>query len=205
MYIVFLIPTAILISTLLIYQLIKRGLEFFLNDLNEKATEIGRIKNLNFMKELLTFFFNSNASETAQMVVDRSGSSGMMSESAFDDAAIFVGKDVENLYQEMNKSNEPRVEFEKIKFESGILRYILVTYGVLIALLEYVLIIYSILAGRTSLFNLFDGILLGGTVIISSVIVIIAIDLNRLSGRLNSMMESLTYSYSADSKNSATQ
>lgn len=189
-----LIPTVIVICTFIFYFGTKRGFDSFLHDIGEKTKEIIRISNLTFMKELLTFFFNSNASETAKFMIGNAQSGGSIREESLSDAAEFVGREVENLHSELSKSYVPRIEFEKIKFETTILRRMILIYGLLIGSLEYILILYSVIAGGSSLFNLYDGILLGGTVIIAGAMTLIVADIVRLSHRLDEIVDDLTFS-----------
>ena len=67
--ILYAIPSAILVATIVISRIVRGGFSEYINDLEQKVGELEGVLNLTFMKELLDFFVSSKASKAAERVV----------------------------------------------------------------------------------------------------------------------------------------
>jgi hypothetical protein len=195
--ILYLIPTAIVILTVIISRLSKGSFTGYIQDLESKVSEIENVLNLSFMKELLDFFVSSQASKAAERLVNSANDSPNSVSQAVSGAARSSGSEIEKLYGSMKRTLQPSVDLERVKFVSRMINQLIYLYGFSIAAIEYGLITtFLFLLQYATIANTLDGVFFGVTVIFGIFVIVIVVDLVRYSGKINSAMKKLTGEYS---------
>lgn len=194
--ILYLIPTAILVVTIVIARVVKGSFGDYIGDLEDKVSELENVLNLSFMKELLDFFVSSQASKAAERLVSSANDNPDSVSQAVSGAARTTGTDIEKLYSSMKRTLQPSVDLERVKFVSGMINRLIYLYGLSIAAIEYLLITATIMLPNHSISATLDGVFFGVTVIFGIFVIVIVFDLVRYSGRINSAMKKLTGDFS---------
>lgn len=191
-YILYLIPTSILVLTIVIARVVKNSFGDYIVDLEDKVSELENVLNLSFMKELLDFFVSSQASKAAERLVSSANDEPESVSEAVSGAARSSGNEIEKLYSSMKRTLQPSVDLEKVKFVSRMINQLIYLYGVSIAAIEYLLITVTIMLPNHQLSLTLDGVFFGVTVIFGIFVIVIVFDLVRYSGRINNAMKKLT-------------
>lgn len=194
--ILYLIPTAILLVTVLIARAVKGSFRDYIGDLENKVSEIENVLNLSFMKELLDFFVSSQASKAAERLVNSANDSPDRVSEAVSGAARSSGNEIEKLYGSMKRTLQPSIDLERVKFVSRMINQLILLYGFSISAIEYLLITVALYLPYYSLSVTLDGVFFGVTVIFGIFVIVIVFDLARYSGRINNAMKKLTGEYS---------
>ena len=194
-YILYLIPTAIVILTIVIARVVKNSFGEYIGDLDGKVRELENVLNLSFMKELLDFFVSSQASKAAERLVSSADGDPEKVSEAVSGAARTSNTEIEKLYGSMKRTLQPSVDLEKVKFVSRMINNLIYLYGISIAAIEYLLITVTILLPNNQLSITLDGVFFGVTVIFGIFVIVIVFDLVRYSGRINNAMKKLTGEY----------
>lgn len=194
--ILYLIPTAIVVLTIVISRVVKGSFADYISDLENKVLEIENVLNLSFMKELLDFFVSSQASKAAERLVNSANDNPNKVSEAVSGAARSSGSEIERLYGSMKRTLQPSVDLERVKFVSRMINQLIYLYGFSIAAIEYGLISAILFLPYNSLAITLDGVFFGVTVIFGIFVIVIVIDLMRYSGRIKSAMKKLTGEYS---------
>lgn len=194
--ILYLIPTAILIVTIVIARVVKGSFRDYIGDLENKVSEIENVLNLSFMKELLDFFVSSQASKAAERLVNSANDSPDRVSEAVSGAARSSGNEIEKLYGSMKRTLQPSIDLERVKFVSRMINQLILLYGFSIAAIEYMLISVALFLPYYSLSVTLDGVFFGVTVIFGIFVIVIVFDLARYSGRINNAMKQLTGDFS---------
>ncbi len=190
--ILYLIPTAVLVATVLISRVVKIGFGDYVADLERKVSELEGILNLTFMRELLNFFVSSKASEAAEKLVSSVNNNPENAVDSVSGAARISGKDVENLYSSMKKAIQPSIDLERVRFVSGLIYRIVLIYGLSISAVMYAIIAISGMSGSLAFTRTLLGAFFGVTIIFSIFLVVIVLDLTRYSGRIRGAMKKLS-------------
>ncbi|MCL6089773.1 MAG: hypothetical protein M1393_01875 [Candidatus Thermoplasmatota archaeon] len=190
--ILYAIPTAILVATLVISRFVRGGFREYINDLEQKVGELEGVLNLTFMKELLDFFVSSKASKAAERVVSTAESDPEKVHGVVTDAARSSGQEIESLYDSMKRALQPSVDLERVKFVSGLINQLIMLYGISIAAVEYLLITLTFVPSYAGISRTLDGVFFGVTVIFGIFVIVIVFDLSRYSGRINGAIRKLT-------------
>lgn len=190
--ILYLIPTAILIVTILIARVVKGSFREYIGDLENKVLEIENVLNLSFMKELLDFFVSSQASKAAERLVNSANDHPEKVSEAVSGAARSSGNEIEKLYGSMKRTLQPSVDLERVRFVSRMINQLIYLYGFSISAIEYMLITVTLFLPYYSLSITLDGVFFGVTVIFGIFVIVIVFDLVRYSGRINNAMKKLT-------------
>lgn len=194
-YILYLIPTAIIILTVVIARVVKNSFGEYVGDLESKVKELENVLNLSFMKELLDFFVSSQASKAAERLVSSADGDPERVSEAVSGAARSSGNEIEKLYGSMKRTLKPSLDLERVKFVSRMINNLIYLYGISIAAIEYLLITVTILLPNHQLSVTLDGVFFGVTVIFGVFVIVIVFDLVRYSGRINNAMKKLTGEY----------
>ncbi len=194
--ILYLIPTAIVVLTIIISKLVRGSFTDYIEDLETKVLEIESVLNLSFMKELLDFFVSSQASKAAERLVNSANDAPNRVSEAVSGAARSSGSEIEKLYGSMKRTLQPSVDLERVKFVSRMINQLVYLYGFSIAAIEYGLISAILFLPYNSLAITLDGVFFGVTVIFGIFVIVIVIDLMRYSGRIKNAMKKLTGEYS---------
>ena len=190
--ILYLIPTAVLIATVLVSIAVRKGFRDYVAELESKVDEIESVLNLSFMRELLNFFVSSNASQAAERLVNSAdkGESGVVE--SVTGAARRSGDDIEKLYGSMKKALQPSIDLERVRFVSGLIHTLVLIYGISIAAVMYILISVSGMSQSLSETRTLLGAFFGVTIIFSIFVIVIIADLSRYSGRIKTAMRKLS-------------
>ena len=194
--ILYLIPTAIVILTIIVSKMVRGSFTEYIQDLEGKVLEIENVLNLSFMKELLDFFVSSQASKAAERLVNSANDNPNRVSEAVSGAARSSGSEIEKLYGSMKRTLQPSVDLERVKFVSRMINQLIYLYGFSIAAIEYGLISAILFLPYNSLAITLDGVFFGVTVIFGIFVIVIVIDLVRYSGRIKNAMKKLTGEYS---------
>ena len=194
--ILYLIPTAIVILTIIVSKMVRGSFTEYIQDLEGKVLEIENVLNLSFMKELLDFFVSSQASKAAERLVNSANDNPNRVSEAVSGAARSSGSEIEKLYGSMKRTLQPSVDLERVKFVSRMINQLIYLYGFSIAAIEYGLITAILFLPYNSLAITLDGVFFGVTVIFGIFVIVIVIDLVRYSGRIKNAMKKLTGEYS---------
>lgn len=194
-YILYLIPTAIVVLTIVIAKVVRNSFGEYVNDLEGKVKELENVLNLSFMKELLDFFVSSQASKAAERLVSSANDNPESVSEAVSGAARSSGTEIEKLYGSMKRTLQPSVDLEKVKFVSRMINQLIYLYGFSIATIEYLLITATIILPNHQISMTLDGVFFGVTVIFGIFVIVIVFDLVRYSGRINNAMKKLTGEY----------
>ncbi len=194
--ILYLIPTAIVVLTMIVSKMVRGSFTEYIEDLEGKVLEIENVLNLSFMKELLDFFVSSQASKAAERLVNSANDNPNRVSEAVSGAARSSGSEIEKLYGSMKRTLQPSVDLERVKFVSRMINQLIYLYGLSIAAIEYGLISAILFLPFNSLAVTLDGVFFGVTVIFGIFVIVIVIDLVRYSGRIKGAMKKLTGEYS---------
>ncbi|MCL6090046.1 MAG: hypothetical protein M1393_03285 [Candidatus Thermoplasmatota archaeon] len=194
--ILYLIPTAIVVLTMIVSKMVRGSFTEYIGDLEGKVLEIENVLNLSFMKELLDFFVSSQASKAAERLVNSANDNPNRVSEAVSGAARSSGSEIEKLYGSMKRTLQPSVDLERVKFVSRMINQLIYLYGFSIAAIEYGLISAILFLPFNSLAVTLDGVFFGVTVIFGIFVIVIVIDLVRYSGRIKGAMKKLTGEYS---------
>ncbi len=194
--ILYLIPTAIVILTIIVSKMVRGSFTEYIQDLEGKVLEIENVLNLSFMKELLDFFVSSQASKAAERLVNSANDNPNRVSEAVSGAARSSGSEIEKLYGSMKRTLQPSVDLERVKFVSKMINQLIYLYGFSIAAIEYGLISAILFLPYNSLAITLDGVFFGVTVIFGIFVIVIVIDLVRYSGRIKNAMKKLTGEFS---------
>lgn len=190
--ILYAIPSAILVATIVISRIVRGGFSEYINDLEQKVGELEGVLNLTFMKELLDFFVSSKASKAAERVVSTAESDPEKVHGVVTNAARSSGQEIESLYDSMKRALQPSVDLERVKFVSGLINQLIMLYGISIAAVEYLLITLTMVPSYADVSKTLDGVFFGVTVIFGIFVIVIVFDLSRYSGRINGAIRKLT-------------
>lgn len=190
--ILYVIPTIIVVATLLVARIVKIGFGDYVRDLESKVEELENILNLTFMRELLNFFVSSKASEAAEKLVSSvdKGEKGVTD--SVSGAARISGEDIERLYSSMKKAIQPSLDLERVRFVSSLIYRLVLIYGLSISAVMYALISISGVAGDQIISRTLLGAFFGVTIIFSLFVIVIVADLTRYSGRIRGAMKKLS-------------
>ncbi len=191
-YLLFIIPTAIVVATFLIAKMIEKGFSEYLSKLDEKVQELEGVLNLSFMRELLNFFMQSTSSQIAENVAESAQSAPNQVEEKVKGVSKKASKEIEVLYGSMKTAIQPSIDFERVKFVSAQIKLLIRIYGYSIASIYYVLVFFTIGLPHMSLSRSLVGIFFGVTVIFSIFVIVIIADLSRYSGKINTAMKKLS-------------
>ena len=194
--ILYLIPTAIVVLTMIVSKMVRGSFTEYIGDLEGKVLEIENVLNLSFMKELLDFFVSSQASKAAERLVNSANDNPNRVSEAVSGAARSSGSEIEKLYGSMKRTLQPSVDLERVKFVSRMINQLIYLYGFSIAAIEYGLISAILFLPFNSVAVTLDGVFFGVTVIFGIFVIVIVIDLVRYSGRIKGAMKKLTGEYS---------
>jgi hypothetical protein len=181
----YLIPTFVLLMSFLAYIVIKKGLVGYFDQMKDKVDKLGEILRISFTEELLRFFSNSNASDTAQILSENIANRQFNNVNTITTTSLNAMRDVNQLYSKMKDSFEPDLNYSKIKQSYQLLTRIVLVYGFSIAVLMYLLVGFVSLSSTQDYTREFALIILGGTVVFSLFLVIIILDILKYANKID--------------------
>ena len=181
----YLIPTFVLLMSFLAYIVIKKGLVGYFDQMKDKVDKLGEILRISFTEELLRFFSNSNASDTAQILSENIANRQFNNVNTITTTSLNAMRDVNQLYSKMKDSFEPDLNYSKIKQSYQLLTRIVLVYGFSISVLMYILVGFVSLSSTQDYTKEFALIILGGTVVFSLFLVIIILDILKYANKID--------------------
>lgn len=181
----YLIPTFVLLMSFLAYIVIKKGLVGYFDQMKDKVDKLGEILRISFTEELLRFFSNSNASDTAQILSENIANRQFNNVNTITTTSLNAMRDVNQLYSKMKDSFEPDLNYSKIKQSYQLLTRIVLVYGFSISVLMYILVGFVSLSSTQDYTREFALIILGGTVVFSLFLVIIILDILKYANKID--------------------
>ena len=181
----YLIPTFVLLMSFLAYIVIKKGLVGYFDQMKDKVDKLGEILRISFTEELLRFFSNSNASDTAQILSENIANRQFNNVNTITTTSLNAMRDVNQLYSKMKDSFEPDLNYSKIKQSYRLLTRIVLVYGFSISVLMYILVGFVSLSSTQDYTREFALIILGGTVVFSLFLVIIILDILKYANKID--------------------
>lgn len=191
----YLIPTFVLLMSFLAYFVTKRGLVGYFDQMKDKVDKLGEILRISFTEELLRFFSNSNASDTAQILSENIANRQFDNVSTITTTSLNAMRDVNQLYRKMKDSFEPDLNYSKIKQSFQLLTRIVLVYGLSIAVLMYMLVGFMSVSSAQDYTREFAFIILGGTVIFSLFLVIIILDILKNANKIDNSISNENEKY----------
>ncbi|WP_393970805.1 hypothetical protein OXIME_001039 [Oxyplasma meridianum] len=184
----YLIPTVVLFVSVIVYFVIKMGLNSYFDNMKYKVDKLGEILRISFTKELLRFFSNSNASDTAQILSENMANRKIDNVSTLTTTSLNAMRDVNQLYRKMKDSFEPDLNYSRIKQSFQLLTRIVIVYGLSISFLMYLLVVFISINSADNYGKDFALIILGGTVIFSMILVMIILDIMKYTNRIEKII-----------------
>lgn len=182
MYFLFLIPTAIIVLTVIVSITVRNGLRDYLNELDEKVRKAERILNLSLTRDLLSFVVNNSVKRASKIMAALE--KGEDNSDDGEDVAKLVGNDIEDLYESFKKASEPNRHLDRVKFISGFITKLVLFYGVSISSIEYIQIYITYLPSLGHLSQSLDGIIFGIAIISSVILAVVIGDMAIYSRRI---------------------
>ena len=181
----FLIPTIVLFISFLAYFITKRELTKYFDEMQNKVDKLGEILRISFTSELLRFFSNSNASDTAQILSENIANKKFENVSTITSTSLNAVRDVNQLYRTMKDSFEPDLNYSKIKQSYRLLTRVVLIYGLSISGLMYLLVGLTKSTSTAIYSRDFASIILGGTVLFSLFLTLIIIDIVKYNRKID--------------------
>ncbi len=198
-YYLYLIPTLILVITLLIYRVSGKGFSDYRTRLENKVETIERISNMVFTKDMLSMFLKTSSISTQMFFTEREIAEEKGEEVSKEAMPMMSMKDMRSLETSLKHALQPSRDLERVGSDSSLIRKLMIIYGVLIAAIEYVLVTSSIISFSSRVVFQLDGIVFGFTIIFSVVLLIILVDLFKTAKNISAAYDNVEYSYSRSS------
>lgn len=173
MQILLLIPTAIVLSTIVTFIILSRGLNLFIKKIEVKAKTIQRISLLLIASDFVRLFSSSESKNLVDGIVQGNGNDEYIFES-LNNSFGGAGAEIERLYNETSKAYKPSEELSRIKISALYLRSILLLYGFSVSLTQYI-IVTMFYSTKSALFTSAISDMLIATVLFSSFFVYISV------------------------------
>ena len=192
----YIIPTLILVVTLLIFRISSKGFNDYTSRLEKKVGTIEKLSNIVFTKDMLSMFLRNSSLNTQLYFTEREIAEEKGEDAQPSEMPMMSTKDMSKLETSLKNALQPSRDLERIKHGSVQIRTLMIIYGVLIAITEYILVSATIYAFNDRLIFQLDGIVFGITIIFSLVLLLILIDFFRTARNINHAYESVEYNYS---------
>lgn len=181
----YLIPTFVLFMSFVAYFITKRGLTNYFEQMKDKVDNLGEILRISFTSELLRFFSNSNASDTAQILSENIANKKFENISTITSTSLNAMRDVNQLYRTMKDSFEPDLNYSRIKQSFQLLTHVVLIYGLSIAVLMYLLVGLTSSGSISTYTGDFASVILGGTVVFSLFLILIILDIVKYTKKID--------------------
>lgn len=177
------IPIAILISTVVIYFILGKGIDNYLMKVERKTRTVQRISLLLVASDFVSLF---SSSESRNLVEKLSNSEAETEDDMFDSLSSSFGSaglEISQLYREMNKAYKPSEDLSRIKLSALYLKIIVLFYGVSISVSQFV-ILYLLYYTRYEFISFLNSDLVVATILFSSIVVFIIAYILRISQKI---------------------
>lgn len=182
-----LVPILIVFISLSSAWIIKRNIKHVIMDLDRKLENVNSVNEAIFAKELLRFFAQSNASQSAVALSNSINEEEC--DSSIHSLVSNASGDVERLYLTLKQSLNPRLEFSKVSYISSFIPIVILLYGVILAIATSAT--YGLSLGIMSLryFPVSVGIVIGTTLLFTSVIVFLLLEFVKHTGMIKTAIK----------------
>lgn len=189
MYSVELTQVLVLISILSIFVvltvLINKGLKEHIAELSKKVEIVERVRLLEFSRDLLEFFSQSNASTAVQEMVEKIVSD--VSDESFTAISLTAGKDIEKLYTSMKSALNPVIEFSRVRSVSQFLFRLIVLDGAILSFITAVVIFFIAISDLFSLYKFLESITIAWGITFSISLTLLGTHVMRFDKKLMNM------------------
>ncbi len=171
-----LLPTVILLSSLIAYIILKQEVKSYLRNLKWNVEIKYRIMNLAFLKDMVSFYSDSKTSHITEDILDHLTIEIETNAETLTKSAM---EEVEILHRRLNAIRYNSRNYYVVETLYWILINLVVVYGISVALVQYVLL-YTISSGEPSLYlALVNTLLAGATIVFGSVVGLILFQIFR--------------------------
>ncbi len=184
MLVIILVPLVILASTVAVFFLLGPALGFYFSKLEEKTRMMQKVAILMTSSRLVDFFSKSEASKVVETLLTKSADDNEGLEKVLLDLGDKASGEIEKLYQEVKRGYEPLEYLSKVKVASVFLRITVLLYGLSVSISEVVLIYLKVTASL-SLFSLLNGVMFGGSIVSSALVLFIILYLTHESRKID--------------------
>lgn len=196
-YYLYIIPTLILVVTVLIYRVTGTGFREFSSKLESKVKVLESLSNMIFTKDMLSMFLKTSSISTQMFFTERELAVERGEVASREAEPMMSMKDMRSLEASLKKALQPSRDLERVRNDSSLIRKLMIVYGILIALTEYFLVSSTLLSLSSSLTFQLDGIVFGITIIFSAVLLLVLIDLFTTSRKINFAYDNVEYGSNA--------
>ena len=180
------IQVAILISVLVIFAVltifINKGLKDHINEVSRKVEIVERVRLLEFSRDLLEFFSQSNASTAVQEMIEKIVSD--VTDESFTAISLTAGKDIEKLYTSMKSALNPVIEFSRVRSVSQFLFKLIILDGIVLSAITSVVIFFIAISDIFSLFRFLESITIAWGITFSISLTLLGIHVMRFDKKL---------------------
>ena len=184
MQFIILIPTAIMVSTVVTFLILTKALSAYIKKMEGKAKTIQRISLLLIASDLVNLFSSSESKNLVDRIVQGSSQSDDSMFASLNSSFGGAGAEIERLYGQITKAYKPSEEISRIRISALYLRSILLLYGFSVSITQYIIVAFS-QSVRSSLFSPATSDMLIATVLFSSIFVYISIYIVYISRRID--------------------
>lgn len=183
-YDILLLPTAIFITSVLVYYILKEEIGNYLKRL-KKRMELGyRVMNLQFLKEMISFFSDSKTSNIIAEMLEKLPAQIDENAEAVTQNAM---SEIEYLHRYLNAIRNNSQEYFAVEALYSTLIDTVVLYGISIAVVQYMLL-FSIFRGRVTIYlGIVNVIVIYGTIIFGCIVGLILMQIYRKTRRINTL------------------
>lgn len=183
MQLIFLIPTFILLSTVITFVLLNKALTAYIGKIEIKTKTIQRISLLLIASDFVSLFSSSESRRLVENLIRAENNNDDSFFESLSTAFGGAGNEIEKLYTEISKAYRPSEELSRIKVSAAYLKTTLLFFGLAVSITQY-LIAFLFDPTKSNLFPPLAGDLLIATVLFSLIILYISLYINRTSRRI---------------------
>lgn len=176
-----LLVTIVLGLSLATARVMRQNMLDSLGVLSEKVRIVEEIRRMDFMKDLLKFFSDSESSKAALVILETAMSnSNQVPNLIIPQEAM---KEIEVLYSSMKMSSSSSVELEKLKYTSFLFVKIMVIYGILLASIVVIFAFFARTIDTLGLYNIAGALFIAIALAFSAILVYLLLNVRTLSRR----------------------
>jgi hypothetical protein len=184
MSLIFLVPTVILISTVVVYVLLGPSLKVYLAKAEEKTDRIQRISTLIIASDIVTFFSNSESSKVVEGLLKMAREDDKTLYGFLDKTMLGAQDEIKRLHDKLKLRDEQTSNQSKIRMSTVFIRTTVLIYGITVSAVQFILI--SLLPSTNkSFFLLLNGVFFGGSILFSVILIFMVVYLVAISRKLD--------------------
>ncbi len=184
MQFIIIIPTVIMVSTVVTFLILTKALSSYIKKMEGKAKTIQRISLLLIASDLVNLFSNSESKDLVDRMIQGSSQSDDSMFDSLNSSFGGAGAEIGRLYGQITKAYKPSEEISRIRISALYLRSILLLYGFSVSITQYFIVAFSQTAS-SSLFSPATSDMLIATVLFSSIFIYVSIYIVYISRRID--------------------